>query len=168
MKIQPDFMNVQAISGYGPGWVAVAGEKISSSLVLSSTGERFAWDCREFKDLGANHFSQLAALNTELVIFGSGSRLRFPPPNGSSPCLSGVLVSKPWTPKRLAAPTTFWPEKGAMWPLRCCLRRVPEPSLASHELSGFEVKIQFDDGTARVKNRQSPCTRVHNASSHTR
>ena len=85
MKIQPDFINVQAISGYGSGWVAVAGEKISSSLVLSSTGERFAWDCREFEDLGADHFRQLAALNTELVIFGSGSRLRFPPPEWLQP-----------------------------------------------------------------------------------
>ena len=78
MKIQPDFISVQSISGYGPGWIGVANEKISSSVVIGSRGERFDWACQRFEDLGPEHFAQLAALDTELIIFGSGNRIRFP------------------------------------------------------------------------------------------
>ena len=79
MKLQPDIINVQSIRGYGPGWIGVGSEKISRSVVLGSRGERFYWDCNRFEDLGPAHFAQLAALDAELVIFGSGDRLRFPP-----------------------------------------------------------------------------------------
>jgi uncharacterized protein len=78
MKIQPDFISVQSISAYGLGWVGVAGEKIVHSLVLGSRGERLDWNCQSFDELGVAHFAQLADLGPELVIFGSGQRLRFP------------------------------------------------------------------------------------------
>jgi uncharacterized protein len=78
MKIQPDTSNVQSINGYGPGWIGVGKEKISISVVLGSHGERFEWSCGKFEELSAEHFAQLAAMNTELVIFGSGVHIRFP------------------------------------------------------------------------------------------
>lgn len=87
MKFQPDFISVQSISGYGAGWVSVGQEKIASSIVLGSQGERFAWDCDRFEGLGPAHFAQLAALGTELVLFGSGSRLRFPRPEWLRPLI---------------------------------------------------------------------------------
>lgn len=78
MKLQPDKSDVQTISGYGPGWVGVEGEKITSSVILSSRGDRIAWATDCFEDLGAEHFAQLARIEAEVVIFGSGSRIRFP------------------------------------------------------------------------------------------
>lgn len=78
MKLQPDIISVQSIRGYGPGWIGVGNEKITRSVVLGSRGERSSWDCDRFEDLGATHFAQLAALDAELVIFGSGDRIRFP------------------------------------------------------------------------------------------
>ena len=78
MKLQPDKSDVQSISGYGPGWVGVDGEKITSSVILSSRGERIAWPSQSFEDLGADHFARLAEVDAEVVIFGSGSRIRFP------------------------------------------------------------------------------------------
>lgn len=78
MKIQPDVISVQSISGYGPGWIGIGNEKITTSVIIGSGGERFDWVCNRFEDLTAEHFAQLAALNTELVIFGSGNRIRFP------------------------------------------------------------------------------------------
>lgn len=78
MKLQPDKSDVQSISGYGPGWVGVDGEKITHSVILSSKGERIAWPSERFEDLGAEHFAQLAQVEAEVVIFGSGSRIRFP------------------------------------------------------------------------------------------
>jgi len=78
MKLQPDRHDVPTISGYGPGWIGLGGEKFSASLVLSARGPRFDWDCPRFEDLSAAHFARLAELGPELVLFGSGERLRFP------------------------------------------------------------------------------------------
>ena len=55
-------------------------EKIDHSIVIGSRGEKFAWQCARFEDLTEEHFTRLAASQPELVIFGSGSRLRFAPP----------------------------------------------------------------------------------------
>ncbi|UUZ73747.1 Mth938-like domain-containing protein [Polaromonas sp. P1(28)-8] len=84
MKLQPDRLDVQSILGYGPGWVGLGhngvAEKIEHSIVIGSRGEKFDWNCARFDDLTAEHFALLAATRPELVIFGSGTRLRFPPP----------------------------------------------------------------------------------------
>ena len=85
MKLQPDKSTVQTISGYGPGWIAVDAERFSTSLVLGSRGERQPWPCGRFDELQTSHFAQLAALRPELVLFGSGSRLRFPRPQWLQP-----------------------------------------------------------------------------------
>ena len=78
MKLQPDKSDVQSISGYGPGWVGVHAEKITGSVIIGSRGERIEWPSKRFEDLGPEHFAQLAALAPELVVFGSGARIRFP------------------------------------------------------------------------------------------
>jgi uncharacterized protein len=78
MKLQPDKFDVQSISGYGPGWVSVNAEKITRSVIISSSGERIDWPLERFEDLNAAHFAQLAQVEAEVVIFGSGSRIRFP------------------------------------------------------------------------------------------
>ncbi|MDD2844668.1 MAG: Mth938-like domain-containing protein [Rhodoferax sp.] len=78
MKIHPDIISVPFISSYGKGWVQVADQQLTRSVVLTSDGRRFEWSCARFEDLTAAHFEQVAQLKTELVIFGSGERLRFP------------------------------------------------------------------------------------------
>ena len=88
MKLQPDKSEVQSISAYGPGWIAVDGERIDSSVVISSTGLRFDWQCNTFADLNVGHFSRLAEIDTELVIFGSGERIRFPTPAWLAPLIA--------------------------------------------------------------------------------
>lgn len=87
MKLQPDQFDVQAISGYGPGWVGVNGEKIAHSVIVASTGERIDWGARKFDDLGPEHFAQLAALGIEVALFGSGQRIRFPKPAWLKPLM---------------------------------------------------------------------------------
>lgn len=81
MKLHPDAIQGSSVTGYGPGWVEVNGERFTSSLVISAAGKRMLWDCARFEDLQASHFEQLADLDTELVIFGSGDRIRFPHPS---------------------------------------------------------------------------------------
>jgi uncharacterized protein len=80
MKLQPDRIETQSVTAYGAGWVAIKGEKITHSVVITSEGLRLDWQCQRFEDLGPQHFAQLAALEVELVVFGSGERLRFVPP----------------------------------------------------------------------------------------
>ena len=84
MKLQPDQFDVQSILGYGPGWVGLGrngvGEKIERSVIIGSRGELIDWDCARFEDLNTEHFDKLAGYHPELVLFGSGTRLRFPPP----------------------------------------------------------------------------------------
>jgi uncharacterized protein len=81
MKLQPDRLDVQSILGYGPGWVGLGNngvaEKIEHSVVIGSRGEKFAWNCPRFELLTPEHFTQLGKTRPELVIFGSGDRIRF-------------------------------------------------------------------------------------------
>ena len=88
MKLEPDNFDVQTIQGYGPDWVGVQGEKIHHSVVIGSKGQRVDWQCSRFEDLTAAHFAQLAEFDAELVIFGSGSRIRFPPAEWLQPLMT--------------------------------------------------------------------------------
>jgi uncharacterized protein len=88
MKLHPDRSAVQTISSYGDGWIAVDGERIDTSVLISSGGQRIPWPCNRFADLGAAHFRQLAELDTELVLFGSGGRIRFPDPAWLAPLMA--------------------------------------------------------------------------------
>jgi uncharacterized protein len=80
MKLQPDRFDFPAVTGYGPDWVAVLGEKVTTSTIVCSDGQRLDWTCTRFEDLQAHHFELLAQLTVEVVIFGSGQKLRFAPP----------------------------------------------------------------------------------------
>ena len=84
MKLQPDQSSAQTIAAYGPGWVGVAGEKITHNVVIGSRGERFEW-AGSYEELGPEHFEALARLQVEVVIFGSGERIRFPQPAWLAP-----------------------------------------------------------------------------------
>jgi uncharacterized protein len=88
MKLQPDKTDTQIINAYGPGWVSVGSivggvpklERITHSIVIGSHGERLEWPGVGFDQLSAELFDQLAQCKPELIIFGSGSKLRFPSP----------------------------------------------------------------------------------------
>jgi uncharacterized protein len=80
MKFQPDAISGPTITGYGPGWVSVNGEKMTGNLIVSIKAGSTPWDCNGFDDLQAHHFEKLIELEPELVIFGSGDRIRFPKP----------------------------------------------------------------------------------------
>ena len=84
MKLQPDRSDAPTILGYGPDWIGIGhqgvAEKVEHSLVIGSHGEKMDWQCRRFEDLSAEHFDRLAPLRPELIVFGSGQRLRFVAP----------------------------------------------------------------------------------------
>ena len=79
LKLQPDQSDVQTITAYGPGWVGVGPERITHNVVIASNGQRLPW-AASYEALGPADFDLLAQLHVEVVIFGSGSRIRFPRP----------------------------------------------------------------------------------------
>ncbi|MGI9215706.1 MAG: Mth938-like domain-containing protein [Hydrogenophaga sp.] len=77
MKLHADKADLYAITAYGGDWVTINGQRHSSSLVLSSTDGVTPWNCGRFDELTPEHFEALLAHRPELVLFGSGTRLRF-------------------------------------------------------------------------------------------
>jgi uncharacterized protein len=81
VKFQPDTpTGVNTISRHEPGRLWVAAAPYTHSVLVPWTGEVLPWDADGFDALTPAHFERILALQPEVVIFGSGSRLRFPPP----------------------------------------------------------------------------------------
>ena len=79
MKMRADRIDGQnAISRHGPDGVIVGGVAHTESVVVPWQGAVLPWQAASFEALEAEHFERLAALRPELVVFGSGARLRFP------------------------------------------------------------------------------------------
>ncbi|MBI3154543.1 MAG: Mth938-like domain-containing protein [Burkholderiales bacterium] len=81
MKFQPDSLpGTNMLTRVEPGRVWVGATAHASSLVVPWRGEVRRWAPARFEDLAAAHFDELAASGAEVVLFGSGARLRFPAP----------------------------------------------------------------------------------------
>jgi uncharacterized protein len=79
MKLNADRPNgPNAITRYGPGGVIVNGAEHRGSCVIPWQGAVTEWPIARFESLREEHFAALAEMGPELVIFGSGARLRFP------------------------------------------------------------------------------------------
>lgn len=68
-----------AVTSYGPGFVAINGERYTSSLIVLPDRLITDWGASTFESLAAPHFERLARLGCEVILFGSGTRMRFPP-----------------------------------------------------------------------------------------
>ncbi len=81
MKLQADRIAGQnAIARHGSEGVMVNGIEHTRSVIVPWQGTVAPWPVGDFAELAAEHFAALAELGPELVIFGSGRRLRFPSP----------------------------------------------------------------------------------------
>jgi uncharacterized protein len=81
MKFEPDIAEgVNLVSRHESGCIWVGGSARRGSLLLPWAGAVLAWGVSRFEALEATHFERLLALRPEVVIFGSGARLRFVAP----------------------------------------------------------------------------------------
>jgi uncharacterized protein len=80
MKLQPDRFETLSVQAHGPGWIMVGGEQYTQSVVLSSGGQVLDWACKSLDDAQPEHFETLLQFNPEVVVFGSGLKLRFVKP----------------------------------------------------------------------------------------
>jgi uncharacterized protein len=81
LKLHADrFDGVNAISGYTQHSVTINGALWRSSAIVPHRGDVLPWPHpAAVQDLLPEHFAAVAALEPELVVFGSGAVLRFPP-----------------------------------------------------------------------------------------
>jgi uncharacterized protein len=89
MKLQADRMEgLNAISRHGADGVIVNGIEYRRSVIVPWQGAVAPWDVQRFEALAEADFEALAALSPELVIFGSGARIRFPHPRLLRPLMA--------------------------------------------------------------------------------
>jgi uncharacterized protein len=92
MKMRADRIEGQnAIARHGPEGVLINGVEYTESVVVAWNGTVVPWQVATFEALGAEHFARLAELQPELVLFGSGARLRFPTPALLTPLIDARI-----------------------------------------------------------------------------
>ena len=67
------------ITGYGDSYVIVNGTRHEENLIVLPDRMQ-AWNAAGFESLAADHFVELARLDLEVVLLGTGATLRFPRP----------------------------------------------------------------------------------------
>lgn len=78
LKLQPDrAVGVNVINACTTEQVVINGQPWRESVLLPATGDVVLWSVSQHGDLTAEHFLRIAQAAPELVIFGSGPRLRF-------------------------------------------------------------------------------------------
>lgn len=81
MKMQADRPEgSNAITRHAAEGVIVNGTEHRTSVLVPWQGLVQPWSVHDFESLDEGSFEAVMALSPELVIFGSGSRLRFPKP----------------------------------------------------------------------------------------
>jgi uncharacterized protein len=90
LKFQPDLLEgANGISRHEPGSVWVRNTRHSGSVLVPWRGNVLDWRVSGFDALTEEHFLAVRDLEPELVVFGSGSRLRF-----ASPALMRGLLER--------------------------------------------------------------------------
>ena len=90
MKFQPDQLDgVNNITHYDVDSLRVQGELHTASVLVPWAGTPQPWNVERLDQLTPAHFEAVLAMDPEVVIFGSGAKLRF-----VSPALYRSLIDK--------------------------------------------------------------------------
>ena len=77
--------SLNAFTAYGGGYVEVNSVRYQRSIIVAPDQPVVDWQVASFDDLSVESFASVAAMNPELVVFGSGAKLRFPHPRLIAP-----------------------------------------------------------------------------------
>jgi uncharacterized protein len=81
LKLHQESTNaLNTITSYGDGFVAINLERHQGSVIVMPQAPVQAWPVSSFESLTQEHFDAILEAAPEVVVFGSGSRLRFPHP----------------------------------------------------------------------------------------
>lgn len=77
----------QGIHAYDTGWIQVQGQTIEQSVIVHGNTLHTDWQVDSMQDLTLQHFQQLAKLDTEIILLGTGKTHAFPKPEFLRPLL---------------------------------------------------------------------------------
>ncbi|MFP3889207.1 Mth938-like domain-containing protein [uncultured Ralstonia sp.] len=81
-----DSSNVlNTVTAYGDGYIEINKVRYEHSVLVMPEGTVVRWDVARFEDLTPEHFARLLEMGAEVVVFGTGNRLRFPHPRLAAP-----------------------------------------------------------------------------------
>ena len=78
------------ITGYGAGYVLVNGARREENLIVLPD-RVLPWNASGFESLSAEDFVELAQLDLEVVLVGTGATLRFPSPQVIRPLVDARI-----------------------------------------------------------------------------
>ena len=79
-------------TAYGSGFVAINQRRIETSFVVLPEQIIEPWDASTFEALSEAHFTFLASLGMELILFGTGEVQRFPDSRLLRPLIEARIV----------------------------------------------------------------------------
>ena len=79
-----------AFSGYGEGYVLVNGARHEENLIVLPD-RLLPWRAAGFESLSAEDFGELASLGLEVVLLGTGAKLRFPSSQVTRPLIDAKV-----------------------------------------------------------------------------
>lgn len=84
--VQPESQNT--FTAYGDGYVSVNAVRYSNNLIVLPERLIPDWTPDSFDTLSLADFELLATLDTEIILLGTGTRLRFPRPELMRPLVA--------------------------------------------------------------------------------
>jgi uncharacterized protein len=92
VKFQPDHLaGTNAITRHEPGALWVGNQRFDRSVLVPWRGDLSLWAPATVDQLSPGDFADVLALKPELVIFGSGPRLRFVSPSLLRPLIDAGI-----------------------------------------------------------------------------
>ena len=92
MKLHRDrIVGQNIVTAFGEGYVEVNGLRHTSSLLLMPQNLETGWGSAGFEALCEADFAQLAKLECEVLLFGTGRRQRFPEPSLLQPLMAARI-----------------------------------------------------------------------------
>lgn len=71
--------SLNTFTGYGTGFVMVNDQRYATSLIVMPE-KLLPWEVQDFASLTPTDFSAIVAMQPEVVLLGTGDKLRFPHP----------------------------------------------------------------------------------------
>ncbi len=92
MKLHDDRNpNLKLFSRYEPGCVVVNDEQFDRPVLVLPDRVETEWTSHSFADLAQEDFLHLASCGAEIVLLGTGERLRFPHPSLTVPLMQAGI-----------------------------------------------------------------------------
>ena len=82
---------LKLFTSHGDGYVAVNQEKFAANLLVLPDRVETAWTEHDFDHLEQADFARLAGCGAEIVLLGTGPRLRFPHPALRQPLMAAGI-----------------------------------------------------------------------------